>query len=65
MSQKNSASKDGVFCTTASHPFSPHPKRGWFHMPSHQINDRGFIHSKLGLNRLKGCSIFPSHFHDA
>jgi hypothetical protein len=65
MAQKYSAAQYGVLRAPPGNPLSPHPKRGGFHMPAHQVNDSGLIQAKLGFNRLKCRTVFPSHFDNA
>ena len=65
MTQKYCATQDDVLCTPSADPLSPHFEGGRFHVLTHQVDDSGLIQAKLGLDRLKGRTVFPRHLDNA
>jgi hypothetical protein len=65
MTQKYGPTQDSMLRAPPADPLSPHPEGGRFHLLAHQIDDGGLIQAKLGLNCLKGRTIFPCHFDNA
>jgi hypothetical protein len=65
MTQEYRTTQDGVLCTPSTDPLSPHLEGGRFHVLAHQVNNSGLIQAKLGLNCLKGRTVFPSHLDNA
>lgn len=44
--------------------FTPHFKAGALHGCAHERDGLEFTYSKLCLNGIKRCAVFPSHFYD-
>jgi len=65
MTQKYGTAQYGMLSTSAANPLSPHPERGGLHLFAHQVNHSGLIQAELGLDRLKCCSVLPSHLDNA
>ena len=59
------AAQCGMLRGASGHTLPPHFERATLHLSSHERDYRGFVQTKLLLNRLKRRAILPRHLDDA